>query len=129
MKCYTKTWFTATDSLRAPLNDIEFLMRLDLYKNDDKIITYIAINKFINHLWYLNEECSVFTLFDDRINIEKNGLSILVEDNNFKAMFCPICIAFGSGLSNFSNSGGCTNLKSMYSAIERYEKSTTYECS
>jgi hypothetical protein len=47
-----------------------------------------------------------------------------VEDNNFKAMCCPICIAFGSGLSNYSNSDGCTNLKFMYSAIERHEKST-----
>jgi len=50
--------------------------------------------------------------------IHRSWLSILLEDNNFKAMFCPVCIAFGSGLSNFSNSGGCTNLKSMYSVIE-----------
>lgn len=71
IKCYTQSWFTATEALQAPLNDIKLLMRLNSYKNDDKIIADIAINKFINHLWYLNEECAVFTLYDDRIDIEK----------------------------------------------------------
>ncbi|XP_022183168.1 zinc finger MYM-type protein 1-like [Myzus persicae] len=55
--------------------------------------------------------------------IHRTWLSILVEDNDFKSMFCSICIAFGSGISNFSSNSGCTNLKSMYSAIERHEKS------
>ena len=53
----------------------------------------------------------------------RTWLSVLVEDNDLKSMFCSICIAFGSGISNLSNSSGCTNLKSMYSAIERHEKS------
>lgn len=55
--------------------------------------------------------------------IYRTWLSILIKDNNFNSIYCLICIAFGSGISNFSSSSNCTNLKSMYSAIERQEKS------
>lgn len=26
--------------------------------------------KFINHLWYLSEECSAFSIFDERLSID-----------------------------------------------------------
>lgn len=29
-----------------------------------------AIMKFINHLWYLSEECAAFSIFDERLSIE-----------------------------------------------------------
>lgn len=71
VKCYTESWFTAPDAVQAPLNDIIFIKKLHSYKNDDKIIAEIALNKFLNHLWYLNEECAAFSLFDDRINVKQ----------------------------------------------------------
>lgn len=48
-----------------------FIKKLHSYKNDDKIIAEIALKKCLNHLWYLNEECAAFSLFDDRINVEQ----------------------------------------------------------
>jgi len=43
-----------------------------------------VIKKFINHLWYFNDECILFSLFDERIKIEKirKIVEILKEKNN-----------------------------------------------
>jgi len=71
VKCYTESWFTASDAVQAPLNDLIFIKKLHSYKKDNKIIAEIALNKFLNHLWYLNEECAAFSLFDDRINVKQ----------------------------------------------------------
>jgi len=71
VKCYTESWFRAPDAVQAPLNDIMFIKKLHSYKNDDKNIAEITLNKFLNHLWYLNEECAAFSLFDDRINVKQ----------------------------------------------------------
>jgi len=70
IKCYAEAWFSAPNAIEAPLNDINFLKKLIAYKIDDKLVAEKAINKFINHLWYLNEECAVFSIFDERISDE-----------------------------------------------------------
>jgi hypothetical protein len=56
------------NAIEAPLNDINFLKKLIAYKIDDKLVAEKAINKFINHLWYLNEECAAFSIFDEKIS-------------------------------------------------------------
>lgn len=71
VKCYAKAWFSAMNSIEAPLNDISFLKKMVAYKIDDKVIADIAIHKFINHLWYLNEECAALSIFDERISDEE----------------------------------------------------------
>jgi len=43
-----------------------FLKKIEFYKND-KEVAEKAIMKFINHLWYLSEECSAFSIFDQRL--------------------------------------------------------------
>ncbi|XP_050547554.1 uncharacterized protein LOC126909176 [Daktulosphaira vitifoliae] len=50
------------------MNDIGFLKKLYFYKNDDKEDAEKAIMKFINHLWYLSEECAAFSIFDKRLS-------------------------------------------------------------
>ncbi|KAF0771445.1 Uncharacterized protein FWK35_00027558 [Aphis craccivora] len=45
IKCYVEVWFTAPDSIKAP--------------------------KFINHLWYLSDECVTFSIFDNHVTIEQ----------------------------------------------------------
>ncbi|XP_039315242.1 uncharacterized protein LOC120359881 isoform X1 [Solenopsis invicta] len=71
IKCYAEAWFSAPNAIEAPLNDINFLKKLIAYKIDDKLVAEKAINKFINHLWYLNEECAAFSIFDERISDEE----------------------------------------------------------
>lgn len=71
VKCYAKAWFSATNAIEAPLNDINFLKKLVAYKIDDKLVAEIAIKKFINHLWYLGEECAALSIFDERIHDEE----------------------------------------------------------
>lgn len=50
----------------------------------------VLIKKLINHSWYLNEECAIFTLFDDRIDdktkykMEKRILEINEEKTQVK---------------------------------------------
>jgi hypothetical protein len=40
---------------------------LEINKRDDKEVAEKALMKFINHLWYLSEECAVFSIFDERL--------------------------------------------------------------
>jgi len=71
VKCYTEIWFTDSDALQASLNYIYFIKQLQSYKTDSKAIAEIALNKFLNYLWYLNKKCASFSLFDERINIDE----------------------------------------------------------
>jgi len=64
---YIKVWFSASDTVEAPLNDIIFLKNLVELEKVNKNIATIAIKKFLNHLWYLNDECAAFAIFDSRI--------------------------------------------------------------
>jgi hypothetical protein len=49
------------------MNDLLFLKKL---KNYNGKLGEVVIRKFIKHLWYLNEKCAVFSIFDDRVNNE-----------------------------------------------------------
>lgn len=71
IKCYAEVWFTAPNAIKAPINDILFIKKLYNYKNDDKKIAETALKKFINHLWYLSDECVIFSIFDNRVTIEQ----------------------------------------------------------
>ena len=66
VECYIQVWISAPDIITAPINDIMFLKKLLNYNNNK--LGEVALKKFINHLWYLNEECAVFSLFDDRVD-------------------------------------------------------------
>jgi len=51
-----------------------FLKKFELYKINDKDVAEKAIMIFINHLWYLSEECAAFSIFDERLrHTIKNG--------------------------------------------------------
>lgn len=68
VKCYVQAWFSSTNAIEAPLNDILFLKTLEAYKSYNKRIANVALKKIINHLWYLNPECITFSIFDDRVD-------------------------------------------------------------
>lgn len=67
VKCYIQEWITGPNPITAPMNDLLYLKKLMNYH--DKL-GEVAIKKFLNHLWYLNEECVVFSIFDDRVDNE-----------------------------------------------------------
>ena len=67
---YVRPWSTATNVSEAPLNDIDLLRTLNSYKDYDKKMADVCIDKFSNHLWYLNEDIIAFSFFDQRISIE-----------------------------------------------------------
>lgn len=68
--CYTQNWFSFMNSIEALLNDIVFLRKLVYYKKRNITIAGVALMKFCNHLWHLNEKCIMFSIFDERISVE-----------------------------------------------------------
>jgi hypothetical protein len=75
--CYAQNWFTCIDLIEAPLNDIIFLKKIMSYKDINPSISNIAIKKFCNHLRYLNEECVMFSLFDENISVEDKRKTVI----------------------------------------------------
>ena len=67
VKCYVKYWIHAPEAISSPLMDIKFLRELEQYKQVDKPIAEVAIGKFVNHLYYLTDECIAFSLFDNSV--------------------------------------------------------------
>lgn len=74
IKIYIKSWFTATNVSEAPLNDIDLIRRLLAYSIDDEHIATSCLIKFLNHLWYLSNECMAFSIFYERISTEDRRL-------------------------------------------------------
>ena len=55
---------------KTPRLDLEFLKNLNAYREVDKKISRIAINKLCNHLWYLTPETAALAFFDDEIGFD-----------------------------------------------------------
>jgi len=49
------------------MNDLLYLKKLINY-NDE--LGEVTIKNFLYQLWYLNEECDVFSIFDNRVDNE-----------------------------------------------------------
>lgn len=68
IKCYAMNWFIASNSEIASLNDIRILRKLHEYCTINKTISESTVGKLFNPLYYLNEDCSTFSLFDRRVD-------------------------------------------------------------
>jgi len=68
IKCYACFWYSAPNANEAPLNDFKFLRSCFEYRKINEIISSSAIQKFLKHLYYLNEQYITLALFDNRIN-------------------------------------------------------------
>lgn len=66
---YVKPWLECTNAVKAPNQDLCFLKTLKDYEKVDTAISKAAISKFSHHLWYLNEEAVILSLFDDEVSI------------------------------------------------------------
>lgn len=80
---YLESWYTATDPITAPYNDLKLVKKLEDYKEIDSKIAAAAIDKIGNHLWYLSPECTALSFFDDNISTEmkKKMVLALQKDN------------------------------------------------
>jgi hypothetical protein len=66
---YTKAWFTSTNAVSAPSNDLQLLKALDSYKAIHSVISAAACKKFINHLWYISEELIGLSFFANKDDV------------------------------------------------------------
>uniref|UniRef100_A0A8D9F7E9 Uncharacterized protein n=1 Tax=Cacopsylla melanoneura TaxID=428564 RepID=A0A8D9F7E9_9HEMI len=76
IRIYVKAWFNAPNASMAPNQDLGLLGSLYQYKSIDKIISEKALNKVVNHLWYLNGETVGLGFFDPTLSHdEKSGMA------------------------------------------------------
>lgn len=69
-RIYIKVWSQSAKTVQAPFNDLELIRAL--YEYEDTGIGQKCLKKFLTHLWYLNEEIILFSLFDERVSeVEK----------------------------------------------------------
>jgi hypothetical protein len=64
---YLKAWFTAPQSVEAPLNDLMCVERLYKFRAVNPKVAKVALNALSRHTWYLSEELIAFSFFDQRI--------------------------------------------------------------
>ncbi|CAG9793804.1 unnamed protein product [Diatraea saccharalis] len=67
---YVKPWLQCILAVKAPHQDLCFLKSMKAYESIDKSISKAALQKFCQHLWYLTDEASVLSLFDDEVDQE-----------------------------------------------------------
>lgn len=61
-------WFTASNAITAPNSDFRFIKDTLEYREIDRGVSEIVLQKFLNHLWYLNPENVCFALFDENVS-------------------------------------------------------------
>ncbi|KAG7169121.1 hypothetical protein Hamer_G031444 [Homarus americanus] len=85
---------TENREVQAPANDLLFLKKISDYTKVDKEVSEEACCKFINHLWYLNEEVVGFAFFDMNVGDETkqrmvDSLKKAQNGNRMKAVVKP----------------------------------------
>ena len=66
---YIKAWYTSTSAILAPNNDLELFKKLISYETIDRAVSQKACKKMKEHLWYLNEELPIISLFDTNVSV------------------------------------------------------------
>ena len=60
---YVEKWLRSSAGADAPFNDLQLWHALHDYRKYDSAVADAAITALERHLWYLTEECAVFSLF------------------------------------------------------------------
>ena len=91
LRFYAKAWYTSRIAAVAPLTDLNLIKELYNHKSQNlkelllNIVINNVINKYINHMWYLNEELICLSLFDTNYSDENKSClarCILNPNNN-----------------------------------------------
>lgn len=64
---YVEKWLRSSVGVDAPFNDLQLWHSLNDYRRYDLAVADAAITALERHLWYLTEECVVFSLFSNRV--------------------------------------------------------------
>lgn len=64
---YLECWYRSPIAAAAPMNDLHFLKKLNAFKSIEKKIGGVVLEKFSNHLWYLNQITIGLCFFDEEI--------------------------------------------------------------
>ena len=65
---YSELWFRAPIAADAPFMDLKFYKNMLKYKKIDLDVANAALDKFLGHTWYLNQELVPFSLFSKNIS-------------------------------------------------------------
>lgn len=68
---FIKYWNQCSVAFDAPINDLNFLKELEIYKNIDRIVAMYGSIAFKRHLWYLSEELMILSLFSKKVSVEE----------------------------------------------------------
>lgn len=64
---YVKHWMQCCVASNAPYNDLICIKELERYAVINRRVSKLAIEKFDNHLWYLDPESVVLSLFSNKV--------------------------------------------------------------
>ncbi|XP_063974411.1 uncharacterized protein LOC135161076 [Diachasmimorpha longicaudata] len=71
---YQRAWFTASNAVSAPNNDLHLLKRIATNASSSSRVAVklwkAVFAKFVNHLWYLSEELIAFAFFDENVTLD-----------------------------------------------------------
>lgn len=70
VKLYIKYWYSCTNPIKAPNQDLNFICEAFEYEETDKIISGAIIEKLKNHLWYLTPGPAGLGFFDSNVSLE-----------------------------------------------------------
>lgn len=70
VRLYVKVWFKSSIATLAPNTDLNFVKDIIAYERIDPNLSKIMLNKFARHLWYIADEQSGLSFFDETISIE-----------------------------------------------------------
>ena len=65
---YVEKWLRSSVGVDAPFNDLQLWHSLNDYRRYDSAVADAAITALERHLWYLTEECVVFSLFTNHVD-------------------------------------------------------------
>ena len=70
VRLYLTAWYTCTAPASAPRNDLQFCKDLVAYRIVNKPVANAALESFMHHLWYLNDELLGLSFFDFSLSSE-----------------------------------------------------------
>lgn len=71
---FIKYWNQCSVAFDAPINDMNFLKELEIYKTIDRLIAMSGLVALERHLWYLSEELVILSLFSKKVSVEEKNL-------------------------------------------------------
>lgn len=75
LKIHIKPWFSAQNVVKAPLNDLNTLKKLQRLKEVMQETAAIALKKMKGHLWYLSTTLIALAFFDDEVPIARKQIT------------------------------------------------------